>query len=115
MIGGVSNQALYIVGFQDDKIICLDPHYVQDEKECKKIRYYKKTPRGLPFTELCQTVTLCFYIANIEQYQHWAAELCHSTRLYAPYLMFSINVESPEDMIEKYRKRSEDFQNLECL
>lgn len=31
MIGGVSNQALYIVGFQDDKVILLDPHYVQDE------------------------------------------------------------------------------------
>jgi hypothetical protein len=29
MIGGVSNQALFIVGFQDDKVIVLDPHYVQ--------------------------------------------------------------------------------------
>jgi hypothetical protein len=30
MIGGVSNQALYIVGFQDNKAIILDPHYVQE-------------------------------------------------------------------------------------
>ncbi len=29
MIGGVSNQALYIVGFQDNQAIVLDPHYVQ--------------------------------------------------------------------------------------
>lgn len=50
MIGGVSNQALYIVGFQDDKVIMLDPHYVQEENQPLKMRYFKKNPRGLAFT-----------------------------------------------------------------
>lgn len=65
MIGGVSNQALYIVGFQDEKVICLDPHYVQDEDEQEKVRYHKKTPRGLPFRELCQSVSFCFYFREV--------------------------------------------------
>lgn len=66
MIGGVSSQALYIVGFQDDKVICMDPHYVQDENEPEKVRYFKKTPRGLPFNQLCQSVSFCFHFKNIE-------------------------------------------------
>lgn len=31
LIGGVANEALFIVGFHEDKAIVLDPHYIQDE------------------------------------------------------------------------------------
>jgi cysteine protease ATG4 len=30
IIGGVPGKALYIVGFEGDEIIYLDPHYVQE-------------------------------------------------------------------------------------
>jgi hypothetical protein len=32
-IGGIKGQALYIVGSYDDKVIVLDPHYVQSTEE----------------------------------------------------------------------------------
>lgn len=32
-IGGVKGQALYIIGSYEDKVIFLDPHYVQSNEE----------------------------------------------------------------------------------
>lgn len=29
LLGGIPGKALYILGFKNDKMICLDPHYVQ--------------------------------------------------------------------------------------
>lgn len=92
MLGGVSNQALYIVGFQDEKVICLDPHYVQDEDEPDKVRYFKSTPRGLSFGELCPSVSFCFHFRNLEEYRNWAGEMCHAHKVYSPYLVMSMEV-----------------------
>lgn len=30
LVGGVSGEGLYVIGFQNDKAIVLDPHYVQE-------------------------------------------------------------------------------------
>ncbi len=47
-IGGVKGQALYIVGSYENKVIFLDPHYVQsNEEELEADTYFNKTPRGL--------------------------------------------------------------------
>lgn len=90
MVGGVSNQALFIVGFQDDKAIILDPHYVQEEEGAEQVRYFKKNPRGLAFNELCQSISFCFYIKDLDSYKNWAAELCYSGKLYYPYLVVGL-------------------------
>lgn len=95
MIGGVSGQALYIVGFQDDKAIILDPHYVQEEDGPESARYFKKNPRGLSFNELCQSFSFCFYIKDVDSYKNWAAELCYSVKLYNPYLVIGLEVLDP--------------------
>lgn len=33
LIGGVANEALYIVGFHEERAIILDPHYIQEESD----------------------------------------------------------------------------------
>lgn len=33
LLGGVPREAMYIVGFKDDKVISLDPHYVQEDSQ----------------------------------------------------------------------------------
>lgn len=102
MIGGISNEALFIPGYQDENAIIMDPHYVQEES---KVRYFKKTARGVSFGELCSSFCLSFYIKDIEDMKVWLGDLAYSCRVYAPYL--GVRVEGDlGDAVEKYRKRS---------
>ena len=64
IMGGIAGQALYILGFYEDKVIILDPHYVQSsETEFSQV-YFKRTPRGVNFSQLSPSLTFCFYIEN---------------------------------------------------
>lgn len=51
-ISGVRGQALYILGHYDDQIIFLDPHYVQKADNLANSSYFRKTPRGIPISDL---------------------------------------------------------------
>lgn len=71
MVGGISGEALYVVGSHEDQAIVLDPHYVQETNKVEK--FFKKTPRGISFTLLCSSFTVCFFLRDAEEYQIWIA------------------------------------------
>ena len=66
-IGGVKGQALYIVGSHEERVIFLDPHYVQSQDEdLEEDTYFCKTPRGLPLGDLSPSLTFSYYFLNYE-------------------------------------------------
>ena len=113
LVGGVSNEALYIVGFHEDKAIILDPHYIQEQSdEESEIEYFKKTPRGVPMNQLAPSISICFYLKNVDEYLNWASQICYCNKIYDPLLAFNVQTSDPNDFIQKYRKRSEDYEVL---
>jgi len=75
IIGGKPKHSLYFMGFQDDKLIYLDPHYCRDAvdtrgKDFSIETYHCMTPRKLPITKMDPSCTVGFYIKDEEEW--WA-------------------------------------------
>eukprot|EP01017_Pseudomicrothorax_dubius_P038036 TRINITY_DN5646_c0_g1_i3.p1 TRINITY_DN5646_c0_g1~~TRINITY_DN5646_c0_g1_i3.p1 ORF type:complete len:370 (+),score=53.26 TRINITY_DN5646_c0_g1_i3:242-1351(+) len=72
ILGGEGNKALYFFGFQGDRLLFLDPHYVQpalkgieDLNDPRGLGTYE--PHGsysLELRRMQTSVTLCFYVQN---------------------------------------------------
>ena len=63
-IGGVRGQALYLLGHYDDQIIFLDPHYVQNADKLTSSSYFRKTPRGIPISDLSPEIAYTYYLKD---------------------------------------------------
>ena len=100
------------MGFQEDKAIILDPHYVQEVKGKNEEVFFKKTPRGIPLDTISPSISVCFFIKDAYEYQIWSGEMCYAQRIYSPNLVTEILTEDPNEQVEQYRKRSEDFEIL---
>ena len=88
-IGGVKGQALYICGSYDQKVIFLDPHYVQNNDDEMTVEtYFNKTPRGLDISELCPSMTYCYYVENKEEHKLWLEWVSESSIKFYPNLIF---------------------------
>ena len=94
------------MGFQDQKAIVLDPHYVQEVNGKNEEVFFKKTPRGMSLSKLCPSISMCFLFKEASEYQAWSGEMCYAQRMYQPYTICSLAGEDPNERIEQYRKRS---------
>lgn len=63
-IGGVKGQALFIIGYYDQRVIYLDPHYVQSNQNMNTDTFFESTPRGIKIEELSPSVTFCYYFKS---------------------------------------------------
>jgi len=79
IIGGKPKHSVYFVGFQEEKLLHLDPHYCQptvnmtlDDFDIKT--YHCNTPRKLAASKMDPSCTIGFYCSNLRDFQNLQQE-----------------------------------------
>ncbi|XP_077391356.1 cysteine protease ATG4C isoform X1 [Festucalex cinctus] len=80
IIGGKPKQACYFVGFQDDSLIYMDPHYCQSFVDVSTgdfplQSYHCPSPKKMPFTKMDPSCTIGFYSRSVQDYEKISQEL----------------------------------------
>ncbi|KAM9385307.1 cysteine protease ATG4C [Pholidichthys leucotaenia] len=80
IIGGKPKQACYFVGFQDDSLIYMDPHYCQSfvdvgTSDFPLQSYHCPSPKKMPFSKMDPSCTIGFYSRSAEDYERIMQEL----------------------------------------
>ncbi|GAA6221321.1 cysteine protease ATG4C, partial [Lates japonicus] len=80
IIGGKPKQACYFVGFQDDSLIYMDPHYCQSFVDVSTSdfplqSYHCPSPKKMPFSKMDPSCTIGFYSRSIQDYERISQEL----------------------------------------
>uniref|UniRef100_A0AAQ5XB81 Cysteine protease n=1 Tax=Amphiprion ocellaris TaxID=80972 RepID=A0AAQ5XB81_AMPOC len=80
IIGGKPKQACYFVGFQDDSLIYMDPHYCQSFVDVSTSdfplqSYHCPSPKKMPFSKMDPSCTIGFYSRSVQDYERIRQEL----------------------------------------
>ncbi|KAM4629088.1 cysteine protease ATG4C [Polymixia lowei] len=80
IIGGKPKQACYFVGFQDDSLIYMDPHYCQSFVDVSTSdfplqSYHCPSPKKMPFSKMDPSCTIGFYSRSVQDYERISQEL----------------------------------------
>ncbi|XP_035996792.1 cysteine protease ATG4C isoform X1 [Fundulus heteroclitus] len=80
IIGGKPKQACYFVGFQDDSLIYMDPHYCQSfvnvsTSDFPLQSYHCPSPKKMPFSKMDPSCTIGFYSKSVQDYERIREEL----------------------------------------
>ncbi|XP_004068071.1 cysteine protease ATG4C [Oryzias latipes] len=80
IIGGKPKQACYFVGFQDDSLIYMDPHYCQSFVDVSNgdfplQSFHCPSPKKIPFTRMDPSCTIGFYSRSLQDYDRIREEL----------------------------------------
>lgn len=74
IIGGKPRHSLYFVGFQNDKLIAIDPHYchksidVRQKTDFPLDSFHCNSSRRVPFQAIDPSCTIGFYLQSKENY-----------------------------------------------
>jgi len=76
IIGGKPKHSLYFVGFQDEDLIHLDPHRLQDTVDTLQHNfstesYHCKQPRKLKLGKMDPSCAVAFYVRTREEFDAW--------------------------------------------
>ncbi|CAH3129670.1 unnamed protein product [Pocillopora meandrina] len=96
IIGGRPKHSLYFVGFQDDKMVCLDPHYCQAAVDMSKDdfptqSFHSVQPRTMSFKKMDPSCTIGFYCdtkADFERFRQQTTEVLRPPMQRGDYPMF---------------------------
>lgn len=99
IIGGKPKHSLYFVGWQDDKLIYIDPHYCQQAVDVKQSNFpldsfHNNYPRKMPFTNMDPSCCIGFYCQNRAEFFDFVntvKELIVPPNQGAEYPMFVFN------------------------
>uniref|UniRef100_A0A4W5RWU5 Cysteine protease n=1 Tax=Hucho hucho TaxID=62062 RepID=A0A4W5RWU5_9TELE len=80
IIEGKPKQACYFVGFQDDSLIYMDPHYCQSFVDVSTSHfplqlYHCPSPKKMPFSKMDPSCTIGFYSRSVQDYERISQEL----------------------------------------
>lgn len=80
VLGGKHKQARYFVGFQDDSLIYMDPHYCQSFVDVSPSTfplqsYHCPSPKKMPFANLDPSCTIGFYSRTVQDYERISQDL----------------------------------------
>ncbi|XP_070302427.1 cysteine protease ATG4C-like [Salvelinus sp. IW2-2015] len=89
IIKGKSKQACYFVGFQDDSLIYMDPHYCQSFVDVSTSHfplqsYHCPSPKKMPFSKMDPSGTIGFYSRSTQDYERISQELSKVSDLSPP-------------------------------
>ena len=99
IIGGKPRHSLYFVGFQEDKLIYLDPHYCQktiisSDANFSLDTFHCLTPRKVPLLSIDPSCSFGFYIKSrhdFEEFINCTEDLLNITRQAGDYPIFVLN------------------------
>lgn len=82
IIGGKTNHSLYFIGYQDEKLIHLDPHYCQDFVDMNidqfpLTSFHCKTARKMKISKMDPSCCLGFYIPTKTEYDRFQESVQH--------------------------------------
>ncbi|CAL1543844.1 unnamed protein product [Lymnaea stagnalis] len=80
IIGGKPKHSLYFLGWQEDKLIYLDPHLCRDavdinDKNFSIETYHCLSPRKLTINKMDPSCTVGFYIRNAQEFKKFVQEV----------------------------------------
>lgn len=118
VIGGRPKHSLYFVGYQEDKLIHLDPHYCQETVDVSRLdfplaSYHCRSPRKMPLAKMDPSCCIGFYLPTRTQFENFIEcikpfltprGVTGSER--SEYPMFSINEGSRADLLDAPNIRS---------
>ncbi|XP_013419384.1 uncharacterized protein LOC106180057 [Lingula anatina] len=125
VIGGKPKHSLYFVGFQDEKLIHLDPHYCQDvvnvvtDNNFPIQSFHCVTPRKMSFSKMDPSCTIGFYCRtrqDFEQFFVHAKEFLSPPKQKGQYPMFIFSEgRSNEVNCESYHPKNDKFLRVRHL